>query len=61
MQVKDLEESLNLANQTDLQKVPEENRGERMNNDEPYFNSEVRRDIEGDGLDDDSNIPSSLG
>ena len=43
------EESLNLANQTDVEKVPEEDENKKEDENE-YFSSEVRRDIENEEI-----------
>ncbi len=53
MQANQVDNSLNLANQTDLDKAPLVEEDLDKNNEEPYFNSEVRRDIESEKIHDD--------
>ena len=53
MQANQVDNSLNLANQTDLDKAPLVEEDLDKNIEEPYFNSEVRRDIESEKIHDD--------
>ena len=53
MQANQVDNSLNLANQTDLDRAPLVEEDLDKNNEEPYFNSEVRRDIESEKIHDD--------
>ena len=51
---------MNLANQTDLDKAPELDQDKNLNNEEPYFNSEVRRDIENEKILDDGQDENNM-